>query len=883
MRINFRQGLVSSEIDGLSRPNYLSVSPSGISLRTTNRPVTFTVASGIKDYTVTFHEDVLAWPVSLFTDVEQAWLYVDINRATAARTYGITTNEPVAALAAPSSPVMGQHWFNTATKKMHFFNGTSWIHVIRVFAGTYTTTETKSMSVGSQVGISSGTFSSGSIMTDGFGRALKDSMDNFVTTEDVVYVDGAPTYAAKLESNVDVSTARENIAAYHVVRYTSGSEGVELADYDDTGSCILGLAVVNATLGEPVSLVLQGKVHNPMWDWGGANVTLWVNQTGQLVTTDPFLNGGRAKMRVPVGRTIDSKTIIFDQGMGGVGEKGDDGSVDGLPVASHVELGITRLSVAPADPDEPIAVGDNDPRLTDPRVPLEHTHPATAITVSPFGTFNGQNAQQALEHIQTVKLNLSGGTVTGPIVSTVQATQGNHLVTLGQAKNEITARAVTQKRYILNDTLPTIVQAFNALSPADRTLAVNTVVIVEYKGNVYMWSGGYGSPVSATDSVQFLLLGKLTTTATLTITALNAFAAFMAVTTNYLISFAYNAGTSSYTINLDTGEVIQVPDLPNDVGAWAMHEATGAIAFVTSVSDVSTTVHTLNVATITENGYEFIGQSNDYAIGFPYTGIGKIAFSGDGQRIVVTHAGTGKYDMIYATVFDTQTMAVITQIEPPIGYTTISGDGAAAALNKDGSLLAFRHGASTNDVFKLSVYQPNGAVVREYATTSMSQVLWFAEDGDGLEHLIAAEYDFYGTEGSKFHALPAASLPVSLPLVPAFTLPQTISVSYGAGQHTLESGDMVAYLGAYNNGTGSPIWYVINLNAGTFNELVLPEGDVWGWTIANTTDGKTIYMVTLNDQDLGGQATLIDPETHAYGAVVEFTIPDYISQAPFLI
>ena len=43
--------------------------------------------------------------------------------------------------------------------------------------------------------------------------------------------------------------------------------------------------------------------------------------------------------------------------------------------ASDTQIGITYLTVAPASPNTPKAVGDNDPRNSDPRTPLPHTHP----------------------------------------------------------------------------------------------------------------------------------------------------------------------------------------------------------------------------------------------------------------------------------------------------------------------------------------------------------------------------------------------------------------------------------------------------------------------------------------------------------------------------
>jgi hypothetical protein len=53
-----------------------------------------------------------------------------------------------------------------------------------------------------------------------------------------------------------------------------------------------------------------------------------------------------------------------------------------IPAASQSVLGVARLSVAPVDGSKPIAVGEGDSRLTDPRKPTDHTHsekPATQL------------------------------------------------------------------------------------------------------------------------------------------------------------------------------------------------------------------------------------------------------------------------------------------------------------------------------------------------------------------------------------------------------------------------------------------------------------------------------------------------------------------------
>lgn len=76
-----------------------------------------------------------------------------------------------------------------------------------------------------------------------------------------------------------------------------------------------------------------------------------------------------------------------------------------IPDASDVVKGITKLSVAPVSPTDPIAVGDNDPRNSDARTPLPHAashvngtddiQDATALqkgllTAADWTTFNGK-------------------------------------------------------------------------------------------------------------------------------------------------------------------------------------------------------------------------------------------------------------------------------------------------------------------------------------------------------------------------------------------------------------------------------------------------------------------------------------------------------------
>ena len=326
-----------SEVGVNGSPNYLThESNIGITLRTTNRSTTFTVADGAKNYTIEYHLNVLAWPASTLVDVSEAWLYIDLNKTTSARQYGLTKVAPVYGPTAPATPANDQHWFDTTVNNMKVYStvSSSWTVVIRVFAGKYATNTTTTYPFGSQVGITSVNVVTGNIFTDGFGAAVKDSQGKFLTTEDVLLVSGAPSYAAKLEANISIAEAAEPIPAYHVVLYKTDGK-IHLADYMDTGQSALSMSTENAATGESVTLILQGQVQNANWNWAEPNLTLWVGDSGQLVTVDPYSPTHPTYTRQPpVARTINSTTIVFNPGLvnmigndGPRGVKGDTGEI----------------------------------------------------------------------------------------------------------------------------------------------------------------------------------------------------------------------------------------------------------------------------------------------------------------------------------------------------------------------------------------------------------------------------------------------------------------------------------------------------------------------------------------------------------------------------
>ena len=120
------------------------------------------------------------------------------------------------------------------------------------------------------------------------------------------------------------------------------------------------------------TIVTQGIITNPVWSWTTVGAPLWVLTGGTLSETDPHVTnaGLYPESKPPVARVITATSVIFDQGLGGKGETGPAGASSAGTPASTSALGVAKISVTPAIPTSPIAVGTNDPRMSDARAPL---------------------------------------------------------------------------------------------------------------------------------------------------------------------------------------------------------------------------------------------------------------------------------------------------------------------------------------------------------------------------------------------------------------------------------------------------------------------------------------------------------------------------------
>ena len=430
MKVNFRQGVVSYQSGG-----FLQVVGDDVSLLATNRSVTITIAHKDTDYTHSEDNSVnSAWP-GPFTET-QYWLYWDFNPLTFARTFGTTTLEPIAQSTEPVK-VEGQHWYDTSIDVHYVLNGGVWQSVLRVFAAqllngnTFISVSQSGDFSGTQIANNTAVFS-GRVLFDESSDPITKKTGTFFTTEDQFFTNQSRVDALRLESNVIRAQGIGTLSAFSVVAWTNDGH-VVAAQYDNVGSTIVGLLTENLTNLEVGAIIVQGGVTNPTWNWttgaGAVPVgsTLWV-KNGLLVTTDPNLDDPLTYpiARVPVARVLDKDTIIFEQGLGGIGVQGPQGVPGPLEAANTTDLGSVTLLTPSSDSSRAFVISDTDQRLSNARTPLAHTHQAADVTFQPSGGVISTEVQAAIIELDNDKFNLSGGTLTGFLTLNADPTAIGH-------------------------------------------------------------------------------------------------------------------------------------------------------------------------------------------------------------------------------------------------------------------------------------------------------------------------------------------------------------------------------------------------------------------------------------------------------------------------
>lgn len=419
MRLNFRQGIVSHQAGG-----FLLLA-GDVNLLADNVSVTVTIADRDSNYTHAEDTTVVGAWSGPFAPVTDYWLYWDFDTLNFTRTFGVTTLEPLEQPTIPPVIAIGQMWFDTTNNEMFVKTAAGFTKVFRVIAARlnsgvfFSHSQDAPLFTGTQIG-NTNSVRSGRILFTEFGNTIRRDDGTFFTTEDEFFTNQSQVAAIRLEANVARAKCTEAaLAAFSVVKY-SGDGLIATAQYNDTGNTVIAMLTEDLIDGEVGAVLIQGTLIDPSADYSalGVGTFLYVDNGG-LTATDPHVTDSitNPTAQVPVARVLSRDTIIFEQGLGGVGPRGPIGVFTDVPPAGLSFVGGVTLSSPSPTPLAPVVVETNDPRLAGgPFASLAHVHAGTDISFIPSGNLVATNAQDAITELEAEKLPIAGGTMTGTLV-----------------------------------------------------------------------------------------------------------------------------------------------------------------------------------------------------------------------------------------------------------------------------------------------------------------------------------------------------------------------------------------------------------------------------------------------------------------------------------
>jgi hypothetical protein len=320
MKLNFRQGLVRYPVGIAGTPSYIQKNGqnnSYIDIAADATPVQFTIAHYQTDYIFTIPSSVpQAWgPIT--ANGQTQYLYWDISLLDGSLTYSYTLHIPYVNATAPSNPLTDQHWFDSVNTVMNVWSGTKWLVKLRVFAGTYNQSAILTpQTIGSQVGITGGSYAAGNILLGKNGYPLRDSDGTFVTTESNLIAAATSGQDIKFDAALLYGQAMTNIPAFSLITFT-GSLQITPSTYLNTTLQINGMIDTAATIGEVVKVIPHGLIVNQAWNWNynSTNYTT-VNNIGKPLFCDqygnPTLTPPTIGMIQPIGYVFDTNAIYLD-------------------------------------------------------------------------------------------------------------------------------------------------------------------------------------------------------------------------------------------------------------------------------------------------------------------------------------------------------------------------------------------------------------------------------------------------------------------------------------------------------------------------------------------------------------------------------------------
>lgn len=138
-----RQCVLYGSVDSSGNPNFLTASGLNVSIDGSTKPIILSFANGFSSTqgTVDVLDAILSAISNAYTIPANGtyYLYIDKDINTGLLSYGYTASVDQYLKAAPSSPVLDQHYFDLNEMKMYRYNGSSWEQKLRIFVGIVVT------------------------------------------------------------------------------------------------------------------------------------------------------------------------------------------------------------------------------------------------------------------------------------------------------------------------------------------------------------------------------------------------------------------------------------------------------------------------------------------------------------------------------------------------------------------------------------------------------------------------------------------------------------------------------------------------------------------------------------------------------------------------
>lgn len=475
MNITFRNGIIKYPNSGNSQ-GFLQINGTSVDLLTSNSSILLNFSHGTSNYTFEEFSDISAAWFGPFNSGTDYWLYWDIDTQTGLRTFGHTEINPVFQSIKPNPSLHGQIWFDETDYTHYVLDGIIWKKVIRVFAAKYDGITFTPLGLGfpnepyagSQVGITNISDIAGKILYGTDSKPTLKRNREFHTTESIFNINGSNIDSLRLESSFDIVKANETIPKYSVVTYIDDSL-VALANYTDVES-ILGIITEDTIAGNTGNIILSGTITNPLWNFSepvGSNI--WVSQNGELVLTDPNNSNNILfpEPQPPIAKLLSTNTILFTPSY-------IPNILRNIDTASTTIPGIVKLSSAPINPADPIVITNTDPRLSNARTPLTHTHDSESITFASNSTLTSINVENALDELDSKKSNITGTTFTGTVTLNNDPTNSLEAATKKYVDEKVTGLSWIDPIQFINLIADSILSPPNSPEISDTYIIPNT-------------------------------------------------------------------------------------------------------------------------------------------------------------------------------------------------------------------------------------------------------------------------------------------------------------------------------------------------------------------------------------------------------------------------